>query len=78
MSFFRSCRYKTGPISKKKTKIGLAHILETCIFKGCKFCLSEKASRVLVMSIFLFSLFDCFSFSIFEMILSVFWLSLFN
>ena len=46
--------------------------------KGSNFALGVKASRVLAMSIFLFSLFDCFSFSIFEMILSVFSLALFN
>ena len=60
--FFRSCRYNTGPISE--TKIGFELIFDIGIFKGKKFALGLKASRVLAMSIFLFS-FDSFCFSIF-------------
>ena len=70
MNFFRSCRYNTGLI--KKTKNGLEHIFETCIFKRMKLCLREKKLRVLVMSIFLFSLIVLVA-QIFEMMLVV-WL----
>ena len=73
--FFRSCRYNTGPIWQ--TKIGFEHIFEIGIFKGKKFALVLKASRILAMSIFLFS-FDSFCFSIFEMILFVLWRALFH
>ena len=70
MNFFRSCIYNTGPISK--TKNGLEHISETCIFKGMEFCLREKSFKSFSIEYILFSLFDCFSFSIFEMMLFVF------
>ena len=58
---FRSCRYNTGLI----TKVGFERIFEIGIFKGIKLCLRGKSFESFAMSIFLFSLFDCFSFSIF-------------
>ena len=75
MILFQSCRYNTGPISE--TKIGSEHFFETGIFKGIKFCFSCKSFKSLAMSIFLFSLFYCFSFS-FCWDDFVFWLALFN
>ena len=61
INFFRSCRYNIGPISE--TKIGFENIFQIGFFKGKNFALGLKASRVLAMSIFLFS-FDSFKFSI--------------
>ena len=61
MLIFSSCRYNTGPISE--TIIGFEHMFELGIFDGKISALDLKASRVLAMSIFLFS-FD-FNFSIF-------------
>ena len=71
----RSCRYNTGTISE--TVIGFEHIFEIGFLKGQNIALGLKASRVLAMSIFLFS-FDSFSFSICCDDFVVFWLALFN
>ena len=75
MKFFRSCRYNTGPISK--TKNSLEHAFETCVFKGMNFCLREKSFKSFSNEYILFSLFVWVS-QFFEMILFVFWLTLFN
>ena len=43
MNVLSSCRYNTGSLSK--TKNGLEHVFETCIFRGMKFCLREKSFK---------------------------------
>ena len=48
-----------------KQKLVLNIFLIWVYLKGSKFSLEVKASRVLAMKIFLFSLLGCFSFSIF-------------
>ena len=74
MNFFRPCRSNTVAISE--TKFGFEHIFDTGIFKGIKFCLRSKSFKVLGLYICLVCLIVCFS--IFEMILFVFWLALLN
>ena len=59
----------------QRQKLVLDLFSKQLYLKGSNFAFGLKASRVLAMSLFLLSLFDCFSF-FFGMILSVFWLAL--
>ena len=63
MKFFRSCWYNTGLISDKK--FGLNIFLKPIYLKRSNFSFGLNSSRVLAMIIFLYSLFDYFSFSTF-------------